>query len=172
MHIRCQQHGSSPNQLKLPPQDWHGGQEAINVVYSQIKGLILELVLFSNLNQPVHQNGSHAVGDVWLLLHVTCFWPGFHLWQTRSTSYLQIPSIKYHLPFWKGLATSMQYRQMLNDSLREFLTSISLRYAWISEAYSGTSFTLTGFSSPSTTDMSIGESAQIIFNALINLFTL
>lgn len=80
VYIRSQQHGSSPNQLKLPPQDRHGGEEAINVVYSQIESLILELVLFSNLDQPVHQDGSHAVGDVWLLLHVACFRSGFYLW--------------------------------------------------------------------------------------------
>ena len=78
-HLRSQQHSSRANQLQLSSQHRHWGQETVNVVHGQIQCLVLKLVLLANLNEPVHQDGPHAVCDVRLLLHVPSFWFALHL---------------------------------------------------------------------------------------------
>lgn len=48
-------------------------KEPVQEVDSQVEGLCAELVLLSDLSQPIHQNGPHAFCDVWLFPHVA--WP-------------------------------------------------------------------------------------------------
>ena len=71
------EHGGCAHQLELGPLDRHVGQEPVDVGHGQVQGLSLELVLLPHLDQPVHQDGPHAVADVGLLAHVG--WLGHRL---------------------------------------------------------------------------------------------
>ena len=55
----------------------------INVINRQVQGLCLQFILLSHLNQPVHKDAAHGVGDVALLGHVVALRQVFHLAVTQ-----------------------------------------------------------------------------------------
>ena len=69
-YSRSDEHARCPDQLQLVPLHGHDAEEAVDVVDGQVEGLVLQLVLLTHLNEPVHQNGAHVEVDLGLLAHV------------------------------------------------------------------------------------------------------
>lgn len=82
-HLRSQKNGCCSYKLQFPSQNRHAWKKPVQEVDSQVESLCSKLILFTDLNEPVHQNHSHAFCDVWLLPHVVCFGPVSYLFGKR-----------------------------------------------------------------------------------------
>lgn len=67
---RSEEHAGSAEELQFLPHDGHVREEAVDVVDSQTQGLAVQLVLLTNLYEPVNEDRTHVVINVRLSCHV------------------------------------------------------------------------------------------------------
>lgn len=66
---RCNEHASCSKELKCGAIDWQDGKTSVDKVDSQEDCLRFDVVLQSNIDEPIYKDGSHDEVDFLLINH-------------------------------------------------------------------------------------------------------